>query len=87
MQTKVPRTLIPWILPDVPGLYHEVLRFIRGSLGALNFNDGLIALACQSQGIPAIAFDPDFDQVPWLRRFARPADVPVSSPTSHLRCN
>jgi predicted nucleic acid-binding protein len=78
MQAQVPSTLITWILPDVPRLYHEVLRLIRGSLGALNFNDALIALACQHRGIPAIAsFDPDFDQVPWLRRLARPADVLV----------
>jgi predicted nucleic acid-binding protein len=78
MQTQVPSTLITWILPDVPRLYHEVLRLIRGSLGALNFNDALIALACQQRGIPAIAsFDPDFDQVPWLHRLARPGDVPV----------
>jgi predicted nucleic acid-binding protein len=45
MQTQVPSTLITWILPDVPRLYHAVLRLIRGSLGALNFNDALIALA------------------------------------------
>jgi predicted nucleic acid-binding protein len=78
MQAQVPSTLITWILPDVPRLYHEVLRLIRGSLGALNFNDALIALACQQRGILAIAsFDPDFDQVPCLHRLTRPADVPV----------
>jgi predicted nucleic acid-binding protein len=78
LQAQVPSTLITWILPDVPGLYHEVLRLIRGSLGALHFNDALIALACQRRGIPAIAsFDPDFDQVSWLHRLARPEDVPV----------
>ncbi len=46
------------------------------SIGALNFNDALIALACRERGIPSIAsFDADFDQVPWLRRLARPEDV------------
>jgi predicted nucleic acid-binding protein len=42
----------------------------------LNFNDALIALACRERSIPAIAsFDPDFDQVSWLRRLARPDDL------------
>ena len=47
-------------------------------MGAPNCNDALIALACQHRGIPAIAsVDPDFDQVPWRRRLARPDGVPV----------
>jgi predicted nucleic acid-binding protein len=75
-QAQVPSTVITWILPEVPHVYHDVFSLIRGSLGALNFNDALIALACQRRGILAIAsFDPDFDQVPWLRRLARPEHV------------
>jgi len=73
---RVPQEMITWILPDVPRLYEEALALIRSSAGALNFNDALIALACRERSIPAIAsFDPDFDQVPWLRRLARPEDV------------
>jgi predicted nucleic acid-binding protein len=65
-----------WILPDVPRLYPAALDLIRSSAGALNFNDALIALACQERGIPAIAsFDEDFDQVAWLRRLAGPVDI------------
>lgn len=72
----VPQDMITWILPDVPRLYGDVLALIRSSAGVLNFNDALIALACRERGIPIIAsFDPDFDQVPWLRRLARPEDV------------
>jgi predicted nucleic acid-binding protein len=67
---------ITWILPDVPGLYADVLALIRSSSGELNFNDALIALACRERGIPAIAsFDADFDRVPWLRRLSRSGDI------------
>jgi len=76
LSIQVPDDTITWILPDVPRLYREAFDLIRSSSGALNFNDALIALACRERGIPAIAsFDADFDQVPWLRRVARPEDV------------
>jgi predicted nucleic acid-binding protein len=76
LNVQVPSEAITWILPDVPHLYPEALDLMRSSSGALNFNDALIALACRERGIPAIAsFDADFDQVPWLRRLARPEDV------------
>ncbi|MDH7485445.1 MAG: PIN domain-containing protein [Anaerolineae bacterium] len=76
LNTQVPAGVITWILPDVPDPYPAALDLIRSSSGALNFNDALIALACRERGIPAIAsFDPDFEQVPWLRRLARPEDV------------
>lgn len=76
LNDQVPDGLITWILPDVPRLYRAALGLIRSSSGALNFNDALIALACRERGIPAIAsFDTDFDDIPWLRRLARPEDV------------
>ena len=79
LDAQVPRDTITWILPDVPHLYPDVLNLIRSSAGALNFNDALIALACRERKIPAIAsFDADFDQIPWLRRLARPEDVTSS---------
>jgi predicted nucleic acid-binding protein len=60
----------------VPELYPPALDLIRASLGELNFNDALIALACRERNISAIAsFDADFDQVTWLRRVAKPADI------------
>jgi predicted nucleic acid-binding protein len=70
---------ITWILPDVPRLYSQVLDLIRASSGELNFNDALIALACQERDIPAIAsFDADFDRVNWLKRIAEPTDLSPS---------
>ncbi len=76
LHDRVPQTTITWIMPDAPRLYVEAMALIRSSAGALNFNDALIALACRERGIPAIAsFDPDFDQVLWLRRLARPEDL------------
>ena len=76
LKAQVPGDTITWVLPDVPRLYPEVLELIHSFSGALNFHDALIALACRERGLPAIAsFDADFDQVPWLRRLARPEDV------------
>jgi predicted nucleic acid-binding protein len=73
---QVPFDTLTWILPDVPALYPQVLDLIRTSSGELNFNDSLIALSCRERGILAIAsFDPDFDQVPWLKRASIPTDV------------
>lgn len=67
---------LTWVFPDVPRLYPEVLDLMRDSSGELNFNDALIALVCRERGIPAIAsFDADFDQVPWVKRMAKPEDV------------
>jgi predicted nucleic acid-binding protein len=52
------------------------MALIRSSTGELNFNDGLIALACRERQIRLLAsFDRDFDRIPWLIRVATPADV------------
>jgi len=76
LNTQIPPASITWILPEVPRLYAEALDLIRSSLGALNFHDALIALACREREVPAIAsFDADFDQVAWLRRLGAPEDV------------
>ncbi len=76
VDTQVPYSNITWILPDVPDLYKEVLDLVRSSSGELNFNDALIALACRTRNIPAIAsFDSDFDQISWLRRIALSTDL------------
>ncbi len=75
LESHIPHASLTWILPDVPRLYSEVLNLIRSSAGELNFNDALIALACRERKISAIvSFDADFDQVPWLKRLADPAD-------------
>jgi predicted nucleic acid-binding protein len=76
LSAQVTLDSITWILPDVPRLYPQVLSLIRSSSGELNFNDALIALACQERDIPAIAsFDADFDRVDWLKRGAEAADL------------
>jgi len=78
LETEFTTDAITWILPDVPRLYPKIITLMKNSGGELNFHDALIALACQERGIPAIAsFDADFDQLPWLRRFAIPADLAV----------
>ena len=54
---------------------------MRTSDGELNFNDGLIALACRERQIRLLAsFDQDFDRLPWLIRVATPAEVVAASP-------
>jgi predicted nucleic acid-binding protein len=76
LNAQVPLNTLTWILPDVPALYPQVLDLIRTSSGELNFNDALIALSCRERSILAIAsFDPDFDQVPWLKRVSASTDV------------
>jgi hypothetical protein len=54
---------------------------MRTSDGELNFNDGLIALACRERQVQLLAsFDRDFDRIPWLIRVATPAEVAADSP-------
>lgn len=78
LSNHVPPEMITWILPDVQRLYPEVLHLMESSGGVLNFNDALIALACRERDIPVIAsFDADFDQIFWLRRWAKPEDINI----------
>jgi len=67
-----------WIPPDSPRLYDDILALIGASLGELNFNDALIALACRERGIAVVAsFDADFDAVAWLQRIERSEQIHV----------
>jgi predicted nucleic acid-binding protein len=76
LNARIPYETLTWILPNVPDLYPYVLDLVRVSSGELNFNDGLIALACRERNILAIAsFDSDFDRITWLKRLAEPSDV------------
>ena len=78
----LPPVQLTWLFPDVPRLYTQILALIRTSEGELNFNDGLIALACRERQIRLLAsFDRDFDRLPWLTRVATPADVAVAAPS------
>lgn len=70
-ESHFPPERLTWIMPQLPEMYTAVLNLMRQSGEQLNFNDALIALACQQQGIEQIAsFDRDFDLVPWLKRLA-----------------
>lgn len=74
--TNFPPDSLTWISFDIPALYTDILSLVRASKGELNFNDALIALACQERQIPFIAsFDHDFDQVSALQRLAAEDDV------------
>lgn len=76
LEAQVTPEMITWTLPHVPRLYSQILQLIRSSLAEINFNDALIAFACRERGITLIAsFDSDFDQIPWLKRVAAPADL------------
>ncbi len=62
-------------LVDDKDVWHVAL--VEQTGGELNFNDTLIALACGERGIDYLAsFDADFDRVAWLKRIARPDQVP-----------
>lgn len=71
-----PAESIFWISPTIPQRYLAILELIQISEGELNFNDALIALSCQVNGIEFIAsFDQDFDKLDWLKRLASPQDL------------
>jgi predicted nucleic acid-binding protein len=79
LMNEYPVNDIVWVYPDVPSMYAAVIDLVRSSGGELNFHDALIALACRERNIPVIAsFDADFDHVSWLKRIARPEDIPPS---------
>ncbi len=81
IEVTLPPAQLTWLFPDVPRLYGQVIALIRTSDGELNFNDGLIALACRERQIRLLAsFDRDFDHIPWLIRVATPAEVVAASP-------
>lgn len=76
LSTLIPETQITWAYPEVPRLYADVLDLVRSSNGELNFHDALIALICRQLSVRYLAnFDHDFDQMPWLERIEKPADL------------
>lgn len=67
---------ITWISGASQRLYNQVLDLVRSSAGTLNFHDSLIVLICREQGISVlVSFDQDFDQINWLTRVSRAAEV------------
>ncbi len=79
-EIEVAYDLITWLLPKTRVFYPQALELIRSSSGELNFNDALIALFCRERGITYLAsFDSDFDQIPWLKRVATPADLVLNN--------
>lgn len=76
LMAEFPPEMLTWLFPDVPRLYRQIMEQIQASAGELNFNDGLIALACRERHIRLLAsFDRDFDSLAWLTRVATPDDV------------
>jgi predicted nucleic acid-binding protein len=74
---RFPRSLLTWVYPDLETLYDNVIELVKDTAGELNFNDALIALACQTRSIPfLVSFDADFDQITWLKRVNKPTDLP-----------
>ena len=66
--SQAPEASIIWISTETRRFYPEIIGLIRDSLGALNFNDTLVALGCRELGIECIAtFDSDFDSIAWLK--------------------
>jgi len=74
--SQFPEESIHWLSGETRPLYSEIISLVRGSEGALNFNDALIALGCRQLGIECIAtFDSDFDSMQWLKRVSSPHDI------------
>jgi len=76
LMLKAPEDSIIWISTEIRRFYPEIIGLVRNSMGALNFNDTLVALGCRELGIECIAtFDSDFDSIAWLKRLSSPNDV------------
>ena len=72
----IPVSDITWASGEIRRLYSEVVSLVRISSGKLNFHDALIALICREQGVFAlISLDRDFDELDWLTRIERAAQV------------
>ena len=76
LRAEFPPEQLTWLFPDVPRFYGDILEQMRRSAGELNFNDGLIALACRERQIRLLAsFDGNFDMLTWVTRVATPDEV------------
>jgi predicted nucleic acid-binding protein len=76
LMSQAPEASIIWISTETRRFYPEIIGLVRDSMGALNFNDTLVALGCRELGIECIAtFDSDFDSIPWLKRLSSPDDI------------
>jgi len=76
LMSQAPEASIIWISTETRRFYPEIMGLVRDSMGALNFNDTLVALGCRELGIECIAtFDSDFDSIPWLKRLSSPDDI------------
>ncbi len=74
--TLVSAQQITWLAAAYERLFARVLALCRTFHGSLNFNDAIIALACQELNIRHIAsFDADFDGLELLTRLAGADEV------------
>jgi len=70
LQIQVPEDLITWVTLDTQRLYNRIIALVRQTQGRLNFQDALIALACQELEIKMLlSFDRDFDEISWMERY------------------
>jgi predicted nucleic acid-binding protein len=71
IQARIPVPLITWISPDIQRLYTEIIQLVKQTSGQFNFHDALIALKCRELLIESLlSFDPDFDQISWIKRIS-----------------
>ena len=72
----IPADDITWASGEIRRLYEDIVELVRSSVGKLNFHDALMALLCREQEVAAlISFDRDFDELDWLTRIDRSAQV------------
>ncbi|MBI4594992.1 MAG: PIN domain-containing protein [Candidatus Tectomicrobia bacterium] len=82
--SQVTEESIIWISRETKRFYPEMISLVRDSIGALNFNDTLLALGCRELAVEFIAtVDSDFDSVAWLKRLSSPNDI--TSPSTPSR--
>ncbi len=74
--SQFPVGSITWISTETERFYTEIIKLVQSSMGALNFNDILIALGCREVGIEwIVTFDTDFDSIAWIKRLSSPNDT------------
>jgi predicted nucleic acid-binding protein len=64
LRSRVDRSAITWVAPDVERLYDDILALVSETKGRINFNDALVVLLQREGRIgPVATFDSGFDEI------------------------
>ncbi|MBI5213067.1 MAG: type II toxin-antitoxin system VapC family toxin [Nitrospirae bacterium] len=73
--THIHRENITWVYPEIERLYDGIIKIVKTTKGALNFNDALIVSVANEFEVPYIvSFDKGFDKTN-LKRIKDARDI------------